>query len=191
MNEINTLGRVTSMTTSSALEPGISTATARDSVSVDIKLNNDEIDQNENLFLEGIVKSVNEVAIEQTSMNTNDNPNGTNEMHNLGVNESKYQQWTSNEVLIWLKMNLVENGFNNRLISSFLKEFNDMFITGAILQQMKNNEKLIDNMRNEFSKKNQAFGIWLVIKSLIQNIGNDNDMELIMDGDNQNNQTKF
>ena len=32
-------------------------------------------------------------------------------------------------------------------------------------------DKLIDKMRLEFSKKNQAYGIWLVIQSAIVSVG--------------------
>ena len=64
-----------------------------------------------------------------------------------------YKKWTQKQVLIWLKRNLVWNGFDNKIIKSFLTEFNENFVTGALLSKLKENEELIDGLKSEFSKK--------------------------------------
>ena len=78
------------------------------------------------------------------------------------------------EILIWLKENLMNNGFNQEKAKIFLKEFAKMGITGGTLYGLKNDKNIdqtINSLRNEFSTKNQTFGIWIVVKSCIQTIG--------------------
>ena len=66
-------------------------------------------------------------------------------------------------------MNLKENDIDNKTIELFLNEFNEKYITGAMLKEFKNN-KLIDEFKSQFSSKNQMFGIWMIIKSIINTI---------------------
>ena len=93
-----------------------------------------------------------------------------------GLDENKYQQWTKKEVLIWLKANLLNNGLTVKEAKSFLKEFSSKRITGGTLYIFKNNDEKrfnesINQLKSEFSYENQAFGIWIVIKASIENLG--------------------
>ena len=52
-----------------------------------------------------------------------------------------------------------------------------MGITGGTLYSLKTGDiettkMYFDELRNEFSKKNQEFGVWLVIRTCIQHINN-------------------
>ena len=87
------------------------------------------------------------------------------------LDESKYQQWSEKEVLVWLKENLLNNGLAEDDAKYFLKEFAKMKFIGGTLHALKNDIGSIDGFRNEFSKKNQVYGIWMVVRSCIQNIG--------------------
>ena len=86
------------------------------------------------------------------------------------VNEANYSKWTQNEVLNWIKTHLINNGIDNNTIESFLNEFKQKYITGSMLVQLKNNPKLIDSLMKQFTKENQIFGIWLVLRSMIVNL---------------------
>ena len=97
--------------------------------------------------------------------NNNNNVNSTSM-----INENNISNFSQKEVLIWIKINLSKNGINNNKIKLFLIEFNKKCITGSILLKFKNNEKLIDSFIKQFSEENQAFGIWMILKSMIQNI---------------------
>ena len=57
------------------------------------------------------------------------------------------------------------------MIKSFLFEFSTKYVTGAMLMQLKKDEDMIDKLMEKFSEKNQAFGIWMVVKNAIMNIG--------------------
>ena len=62
-------------------------------------------------------------------------------------------------------------------IKTFLKEFSTKEINGTIIDKLKSDmnnasdDNLFSQLKNEFSKENQAFGIWVVVKTCIQNIG--------------------
>ena len=88
------------------------------------------------------------------------------------VEKANYLQWTQEEVLVWLKINLRDKKMNEDVIESFLNEFEQQHITGAILQQFKMNEKLVDQLQCKFSQKNQAFGVWMIIKTAIGSLDN-------------------
>ena len=106
--------------------------------------------------------------------------NGLNEKNDkharmtFKIDESRYESWTQKEVLLWLKMNLIKNGFESLIVNSFLKEFSTKYVTGRVLKEFKNNESLIDNMMSQFSDKNQAFGVWTVIRANIDALGQPN-----------------
>ena len=89
----------------------------------------------------------------------------------VNVNQANYQEWTQKEVLVWIKINLVNNGIENEMTKSFLTEFATKYITGPMLKQLKENKKYIDALKAQFSDKNQAFGIWMVVESAIDSIG--------------------
>ena len=47
-----------------------------------------------------------------------------------------------------------------------------MKIVGGTLHALKNHSNIeFSTLRNEFSKKNQAIGIWMVVQACIQSIG--------------------
>ena len=88
--------------------------------------------------------------------------------------QSKYQQWTKQQVLTWLKENLVNNGLTQEEAKEFLKEFVTMTVTGGTLHSLKNDsnfDKKFEALRREFSNKNQGFGIWTVVQTCIENLG--------------------
>ena len=43
------------------------------------------------------------------------------------IDESEYKNWTQRHVLVWLKGNFVNNGFDEEMIKPFLYEFNRKF----------------------------------------------------------------
>ena len=90
--------------------------------------------------------------------------------YNMGIDRSKYDTWSQKEVLIWLKMSLVENGIDNEIIKSFLKEFSRKYVTGAMLVRFQKDEKLLDSLQEQFSARNQAFGLWMVVKTALKGI---------------------
>ena len=87
-----------------------------------------------------------------------------------GINNKDISKWNERDVIIWLKKNLLNNGFNKQIILSFLEEFQAKYITGKLLLQLKNQPNLIDELKKEFSQQNQAFGIWMVIRTEIQSL---------------------
>ena len=103
--------------------------------------------------------------------NNNINPGGmrTDEL-NVNLNEKRYQDWNQREVLNWIETNLMNNGMSKDKINSFLKEFETQFVTGKMLIQLKNNDTLLKSLQFQFTKENQAFGIWMIIGTAINNI---------------------
>ena len=99
------------------------------------------------------------------------NADGGQSAINFSKLDDEYQYWTRKEVLKWLKVNLMKNGFDERVTKSFLKEWSQKYITGAMLSSFNNDEKMIDSLMTQFSTKHQAFGIWMVIKACIVNVG--------------------
>ena len=89
---------------------------------------------------------------------------------NRKVNETKYQEWSQKDVLVWLKDSLISNGLSKEKTKSFLKEFSTKYITGGTLDELKNNPQLVDELKSDFGDENQAFGIWIVVKRCIRNI---------------------
>ena len=92
-------------------------------------------------------------------------------MPDRDIDETNYKKWTQKQVLVWLKKNLVENGFDDDLVKQFLTEFSETFVTGAVLSKFKENKELLDEFQSKFSKINQIFTLWIVVKSAIVNIG--------------------
>ena len=65
------------------------------------------------------------------------------------------------------------NGIETNVIKSFLKEFNKQYVTGRMIEMYKqdNTNKLLDGLKLQFTPKNQAYGIWMIIKANIENLG--------------------
>ena len=55
----------------------------------------------------------------------------------------------------------MNNGLSQRKTKWFLKEFAGKYVTGGTIYEMKNNPQLIDELKQEFSKENKIFGIWV------------------------------
>ena len=90
------------------------------------------------------------------------------------LDEHKYREWSKKDVLLWLKENLINNGFKQDQVKTFLKEFSKMGITGGTLYVLKtanNIDEKFKTLRSEFSEKNQVLGIWMVVQSCIENVG--------------------
>ena len=88
------------------------------------------------------------------------------------IDESKYENWSQKQVLVWVKLHLSDNGIDNEKLKSFLIEWNEKYITGKMITQFIQNENLIDDLIGQFSKENRNFGIWMVIKTIIFNLKN-------------------
>ena len=87
------------------------------------------------------------------------------------IGETKYGNWTREQVILWMKTNLDNNDIDPRVTRTFLMEFYKKQINGAILKQLKKNHQLVDKLEKGFSPKNQVFGVWVVARSSILSIG--------------------
>ena len=139
---------------------------------------NDSIGENENNN-ELQLHPIQSENVTKGNSNKSDIENGIGLIGTL--DESKYQQWNDKEVLLWLKENLLNNGFRKEKAKEFLKEFKKMGITGGTLYSLKNSnmetkKMYFDELRHEFSNKNREFGIWLVIRTCIENINSNENM---------------
>ena len=132
--------------------------------------NNNNNDNNDELVSEG--QDGNDVNGTQSNRYGSGKETGSK----YQIDESKYQEWTQKEVIMWLKLSLAYNGIESDVVKQFLKEFNRKYVTGRMIEMYKNdqNGQLLDQLRLEFSKPNQVYGIWMVIKSNIQSLGGDN-----------------
>ena len=90
----------------------------------------------------------------------------------IGIDESNYKEWSQKEVMIWIKVNLSNNGIDDKQIKSFLKEWKKRYITGAMLDTLKNEPEMLNLLITKCDEKEAPFGIWLVMKIIIQNLGN-------------------
>ena len=107
------------------------------------------------------------------------------------VDELNYAKWTEKDVIEWVKM-ILENGFENdkdgnddkddkddtddkdvdrNTIDTFLNEFTNKNVNGAIIQEWKQNEQLIDKFIQQFSEKNQSEQIWKIVKNGVDKLG--------------------
>ena len=99
---------------------------------------------------------------------------GGDEGAGIGMyDENNYQTWNRQQVLMYLKDNLIANGMSENETKSFLKEFAKKRVTGGVIQTIKNdsNDQLFNQLKSEFSQKNQAFGIWVVVKTCFKTVG--------------------
>ena len=88
---------------------------------------------------------------------------------------TNYKTWNQEQVLSWIKTNLINNGLGNEQIDKFLNEFRTKSITGKMLSQFEqqlnaDSEKRWNQFRGEFSKENQTFGIWFAIETAVKAI---------------------
>ena len=104
---------------------------------------------------------------------TKNGGSGSNDVVSVVIDEAKYQSWTQKDVLAWIKYCLLHNGFENKVIKPFLIEFSQKYINGKMLKQIKQDMSLLKQLQSQFTMKNQAFGIWMVIKAHIETIGQD------------------
>ena len=88
------------------------------------------------------------------------------------LNENNFSNWSSKEVLIWLKIILENNGFDSyKMIKPFLIEFSKYNINGKILKKIRISDNIQDEIKElklKFSKRSQNDKIWNVIQSSIQ-----------------------
>ena len=81
--------------------------------------------------------------------------------------------WNEQTVLNWIRGLLLNDGLDgHEVVDPFLQEFKTHHITGPMLLRLGNNRAMIDELKNQFTKKNQAFGIWMVLKNEIVDIVN-------------------
>ena len=64
--------------------------------------------------------------------------------HGIEIDELNYRQWSQKEVMMWTKVNLTNNGIDNKKIQSFLKEWKKLYVTGAILNTLKNDDDALN-----------------------------------------------
>ena len=108
-------------------------------------------------------------AMEGNNDEMEGNNNGATDTN--AINEKNYMNWSQMEVLNWVKMNLENNGIDDNKMNRFLNEFNEKHITGSMLVKFKNDENLLNTFINGFTELNQTFGIWMILKSSIGNVG--------------------
>ena len=94
--------------------------------------------------------------------------------HHIPTDESNYKEWSQKDVMIWIEMNLSNNGIDDKHIQSFLNEWKKLYITGAMLDTIKNDSDALNVLKSECDAKQAPIGIWLVIKVIVKNLGNEN-----------------
>lgn len=82
----------------------------------------------------------------------------------------EFSQWTQQTVILWLKQILSQTEFTKEIVDSFVMEFEDKHVNGAMLTLFKQNEKPIDKFITQFSMQNQAYSIWLEVKAGIDEL---------------------
>ena len=81
-----------------------------------------------------------------------------------------FEKWSQKQVSNWVRSVLTKNEFDSKVIDAFIQQFNKKFINGKVLLKMKQKSELVDSLILQFSKENQGFGIWIVIKSAIDDL---------------------
>ena len=87
------------------------------------------------------------------------------------IDETKYVDWTQKQVILWMKTNLDYNGIDPRVTRTFLGEFYQKQINGAMLKQLQQNPESIEQLKREFLPKNQVLDLWLVAQFSILSLG--------------------
>ena len=78
-----------------------------------------------------------------------------------------YEFWKIKHVLLWIKINLLKNGFNGKMIDPFLKEFETKKIVGTSLIKFKLDPQSLETFIQGFSKPHQNDAFWVIIRSAI------------------------
>lgn len=88
------------------------------------------------------------------------------------IDEANYQEWSSKDVLIWVKINLENNGIEERKIKTFLKHFSQKNISGQMLKYFKDDPNIINALiaQSYSSNEKDSFAIWLALSTVIKNL---------------------
>ena len=146
----------------------------------DLKIQDDMHAGGDELFLEGRsqdpptddegftlqLENVNDTAIGNTSVKS------TDAVH-INGDEDDYRQWTRKQVILWLKLIVLEAKVGNEAIVCFLREIYKKNVTGIMLNQFKNDEQFMYQFVASMSLKNQTFVIWMPIKVAIDKLESD------------------
>ena len=89
-----------------------------------------------------------------------------------GPNEKNYLQWNQRDVLIWIKMHLVNNGIDHNIIKSFLTQLSKKCVTGVVIGKMKQEPLLMNELKLQFID-DCYWGVWVIIQSAIASIDDD------------------
>ena len=81
------------------------------------------------------------------------------------IDVTNWRDWKVHEVIQWFTVNLMENKLSKDEVTPFMVEFSKHNITGAVLQQLQNNSKLIQRLKMQF--ENQNFAIWLIFQTAL------------------------
>ena len=119
------------------------------------------------------------IANKNKKVNWNNNNDDTNDddddglymMKGINLDESRFENWTQKEVVWWMKQKLAEKGIDAKKIKSFMTEFRTKLITGSVLKELQNQDDYFNQLKNEFSIENQAFGMWMIIKTSVNSLG--------------------
>ena len=122
-------------------------------------------------------------------MPSNNNNNGNNSNNDYVTRRYNYQYWEEKQVLLWIKINLLKNGYKSSVIDPFLNKLKGNNINGVSLTQFKNNQMLFDNFvqlkfvndngneNNENNENNndEMQGIWTVVRTAILSLPSQSD----------------
>ena len=100
-----------------------------------------------------------------------DSTTDVNDENGNNCNNIMCQEWSRNDLLIWLKLHLIKHGFDSAKIYSFLQEFGKKNVTGKKLLIFKNDESMLNTFITQFSNDNQSSELWNCIKKEIQQLG--------------------
>ena len=135
--------------------------------------------------IEKLFADLNKGHVDQTSRDFNselysegsgkhqNNATGVGEMageSDAATKKLGYVNWTQSDVILWLKALLLANNFEKEAIVKFLREFGKKNVTGQTLSKFKENGRLVDSFVTQFLIENQAYPIWLAIKSGIDEL---------------------
>ena len=84
------------------------------------------------------------------------------------INLSIWRVWTTSDVIKWFVRDLTNNGIHDSEIEKFINEFSQHNISGPVLEQLKNDQTLIEKLKQQFD--NQSFGIWLTFETSLRGL---------------------
>ena len=88
----------------------------------------------------------------------------------VDVKSEMFEKWSQKQVSNWVQSVLTKNEFDHKFIDAFIEEFDKKFINGKVLLKMKQKPELVDSLILQFSTEHQGFGIWVAIKSAIDDL---------------------